>query len=817
MQTVNIDLLKSEAQRLLQLNIERLEQMMEVDGVITNAPADGENSEQTFTRESTPKYISDLENELTKLKDMELVIAVVGTMKAGKSTTINAIVGTEVLPNRNRPMTALPTLIRHTPRQVEPALKFKNNKPINDLLQKISRLASSEKAANMLENLKKNSEMKELLQSIVKKQSFDQVYKGVDEIYECLKTLNDLVRLSSELGKESDIEFPFSSYTNVNEIPVIEVEFAHLRKSKAVQGQLTLLDTPGPNEAGQDHLKIMLEEQLKKASAVLAVFDYTQLKSDADAGVRAEIKSIAEQHKGRLYALVNKFDQKDRHGDDKATIKNLVANELMDKCLNEESVFPVSSSWAYLANRAKREIAVNGNLPSPDLQPWIIDFAKEALGRRWETKITEADTVLEAANDLWDDSGFHKPMEKVIRAAHSQAALLSLESAAGKLSKCSSDLENFFDIRNKSLSKSSDELKELINSLKTEIEEVESIESNTQEKIELILTELEESSANAKSNSNNDIKKEIERYFKEGKLKSERLAIEKKEEEKRRRSKNIRDFIPIQRIEQYEKPPEKNKADFNPDEEEVPFDEKNDAKNFIETIKNSIESILKKRYEYLVRHHDGILSKLKKSLDDEILKSEEVITKFNTNMQDSGFKVKFTSPKINTLGKELHTVISLSEKLIKNEQKLEKKRVNQTGFWGGFKRFIDVLDNDWGVDYEYNYNNVSIVKIKNIKEDTTRNINKIFDDFSQKIENEVINPIQTDLNEFFLELRQAIEKIRGNLQQSIRDKQKSQDEQEIFKKNLLHLSNDVPEFKEDTELLGHDISSAKSDKTEVMA
>lgn len=58
-----------------------------------------------------------LNNELRKISRLEMVLAIVGTMKAGKSTTINAIVGTEVLPNRNRPMTALPTLIRHTPGQ----------------------------------------------------------------------------------------------------------------------------------------------------------------------------------------------------------------------------------------------------------------------------------------------------------------------------------------------------------------------------------------------------------------------------------------------------------------------------------------------------------------------------------------------------------------------------------------------------------------------------------------------------------------------------------------------------------------------------
>ncbi|MBE8181862.1 dynamin family protein, partial [Leptospira borgpetersenii serovar Ballum] len=43
-----------------------------------------------------------LQAELRKTTQQEMVVAIVGTMKAGKSTTINAIVGKEVLPNRNR-------------------------------------------------------------------------------------------------------------------------------------------------------------------------------------------------------------------------------------------------------------------------------------------------------------------------------------------------------------------------------------------------------------------------------------------------------------------------------------------------------------------------------------------------------------------------------------------------------------------------------------------------------------------------------------------------------------------------------------------
>ena len=58
---------------------------------------------------------------------------------------------------------------------------------------------------------------------------------------------------------------------------------------RRIRHTVTLLDTPGPNESGQPHLRKMLKDQLAKASAVLAVLDFTQLKSDADAVFLGEI------------------------------------------------------------------------------------------------------------------------------------------------------------------------------------------------------------------------------------------------------------------------------------------------------------------------------------------------------------------------------------------------------------------------------------------------------------------------------------------------------------------------------------------------
>lgn len=56
------------------------------------------------------------------VEKLELMMAIVVPMKAGKSTIINAIVGQEILPSRNAAMTTLPTEIVFNAELTEPTL-----------------------------------------------------------------------------------------------------------------------------------------------------------------------------------------------------------------------------------------------------------------------------------------------------------------------------------------------------------------------------------------------------------------------------------------------------------------------------------------------------------------------------------------------------------------------------------------------------------------------------------------------------------------------------------------------------------------------
>ncbi|POP43073.1 clamp-binding protein CrfC [Superficieibacter electus] len=448
MYTQTIYELSQEAERLLQLAQHHLQAIkIPLPEVLEGEPTiNGSQYQHHFSARGIEAQQATLNNELRKITRLEMVLAIVGTMKAGKSTTINAIVGTEVLPNRNRPMTALPTLIRHTSGQKEPILHFSHVAPIEKLMHVLQNSLLLVDRQTLAQHLEIDKDMALLLESIANGVAFEKHYLGAEPIFHCLKSLNDLVRLSRAL----DVDFPFSDYAAIEHIPVIEVEFIHLSGMDTNPGQLTLLDTPGPNEAGQPHLQKMLNEQLARASAVLAVMDYTQLKSISDHEVRQAISAVGRSVP--LYALVNKFDQKDRNSDDAEQVRALISGTLMKGLIAPGQIFPVSSMWGYLANRARYELATFGKLPDPDDQRWVQDFAEAALGRRWRTAdLDDIEHIRHAADLLWEDSLFERPIMSLLHAAHANASLYALRSASHKLLNYAQSAREYLEFRHQGL------------------------------------------------------------------------------------------------------------------------------------------------------------------------------------------------------------------------------------------------------------------------------------------------------------------------------------------------------------------------------
>ncbi|NDO81806.1 clamp-binding protein CrfC [Citrobacter sp. NCU1] len=484
MHTQTIYELSQEAERLLLLSLSHLRQLAAFSPTMLESEREGNdiNGENILPPHFSARGIAAqhamLNNELRKITQLEMVLAIVGTMKAGKSTTINAIVGTEVLPNRNRPMTALPTLIRHTPGQKEPVLLFSHVAPIDTLMHTLQQRLQACDRQHLTLALEIDKDMNDLIQRIEHGEAFERHYLGAQPIFHCLKSLNDLVRLSKAL----EVDFPFSAYTAIEHIPVIEVEFVHLAGLENVPGQLTLLDTPGPNEAGQPHLQTMLNEQLARASAVLAVMDYTQLKSISDEEVRQAIAAVGKSVP--LYALVNKFDQKDRNSDDAEQVRAMISGTLMKGCITPGHIYPVSSMWGYLANRARHELSVHGRLPDPQEQRWVQDFAQAALGRRWRlADLDDTEHIRHAADLLWEDSLFALPMQTLMQAAYANASLYALRSASHKLLNYAQNTRAYLDFRFHGLTIAQEKLQVNITQVEADLQQLRASQASVGDEV----------------------------------------------------------------------------------------------------------------------------------------------------------------------------------------------------------------------------------------------------------------------------------------------------------------------------------------------
>ena len=400
-----------------------------------------------FDNKTVPEMKNVLQGEYTKLENFEVVLAVVGTMKAGKSTTINAIVGREILPNRNRPMTSLPTLIAHVKNQKEPVLKC-DVKVINQYIARLKKLHLDQYTDD--ERVSTYKEIKSLVQNIQKGYKFKSQYNGEEGIFSFLADLNDLVRLSRIIVDDHpSLGFPFSAYKEINSLPRISVEFTELAQQDDQLGNLVLLDTPGPNEANLPELKAIFEQQLKRSSAVMVVMDYTQLKSQADADIREELDKLPKIEMERLFALVNKFDQKNANGDDEKTTKDIVENDLLKGKIHSNNIYCISAQEAFLATRIQNYINEKEEKPSFDEIEWVQDFAKKAYGTRakrmWDS--SQLEDIIEDSHVLANDSQMALPLEKIIQTSYKNAPKIAMQSALKDVNYIFTEIKNVFSIQ----------------------------------------------------------------------------------------------------------------------------------------------------------------------------------------------------------------------------------------------------------------------------------------------------------------------------------------------------------------------------------
>ncbi|EJZ0632248.1 dynamin family protein [Escherichia coli] len=788
----NITLLCDEADRLLQLNINLLRQMVDEPDVLSDSK--NENG-LLFDKQKALKRIEELEGEQIKTARREMVLAVVGTMKAGKSTTINAIVGQEILPNRNRPMTSVPTLIRHVPGKTEPVLHLEHTQPVRNLLITLQEKLATPAGQQVAQTLQQTGDTRELLDILTDDGWLKNEYHGEEEIFTGLASLNDLVRLAAAMGSD----FPFDEYAEVQKLPVIDVEFSHLVGMDACQGTLTLLDTPGPNEAGQPQMEVMMRDQLQKASAVLAVMDYTQMNSKADEDVRKELNAIADVSAGRLFVLVNKFDEKDRNGDGADAVRQKVPAMLNSDVLPASRVYPGSSRQAYLANRALHELRKNGTLPVDEA--WVDDFVREAFGRMKKDYVCkDSELATEGATDLWEGSLIDQLITEVIQSSHSRAAALAVDSAAAKLMQNAENVSEYLSLRHQGLQQSIQSLQAHITSLLADIQEIEECQNQVTGDVRMAMEDINTKTGELLTKVCASLEEELNDYFRSGKRKEQQMLEEENSAQPRERNAFAFFHDIFGTGNQHDR-----MRDFDPDSPEIKFSDRRAALELMTQIESTVTSLHREAEAQFRPELEKIVRGIETGFRGTALyATEKIAGRINARLEDEGFTVKISFPAVSQLQTRLAVQTNLSALMEERTETVTRRR-RQDGVWGTLCRWANTSDWGWK-EYSVDVSR-SVINMNKVRKEVMSLTRAYFGELQASIEQNINQPVRQEIDDFFCTFREKVEQLRNTLIQSSEDHKRDQQAQEHLTERLQALNERVPELITDSKALREELET----------
>lgn len=788
----NIALLCDEADRLLQLNINLLRQMVDEPDVLSDSK--NENG-LLFDKQKALKRIEELEGEQIKTARREMVLAVVGTMKAGKSTTINAIVGQEILPNRNRPMTSVPTLIRHVPGKTEPVLHLEHTQPVRNLLITLQEKLATPAGQQVAQTLQQTGDTRELLDILTDDGWLKNEYHGEEEIFTGLASLNDLVRLAAAMGSD----FPFDEYAEVQKLPVIDVEFSHLVGMDACQGTLTLLDTPGPNEAGQPQMEVMMRDQLQKASAVLAVMDYTQMNSKADEDVRKELNAIADVSAGRLFVLVNKFDEKDRNGDGADAVRQKVPAMLNSDVLPASRVYPGSSRQAYLANRALHELRKNGTLPVDEA--WVDDFVREAFGRMKKDYVCkDSELATEGATDLWEGSLIDQLITEVIQSSHSRAAALAVDSAAAKLMQNAENVSEYLSLRHQGLQQSIQSLQAHITSLLADIQEIEECQNQVTGDVRMAMEDINTKTGELLTKVCASLEEELNDYFRSGKRKEQQMLEEENSAQPRERNAFAFFHDIFGTGNQHDR-----MRDFDPDSPEIKFSDRRAALELMTQIESTVTSLHREAEAQFRPELEKIVRGIETGFRGTALyATEKIAGRINARLEDEGFTVKISFPAVSQLQTRLAVQTNLSALMEERTETVTRRR-RQDGVWGTLCRWANTSDWGWK-EYSVDVSR-SVINMNKVRKEVMSLTRAYFGELQASIEQNINQPVRQEIDDFFCTFREKVEQLRNTLIQSSEDHKCDQQAQEHLTERLQALNERVPELITDSKALREELET----------
>ncbi|MEM9926190.1 MAG: dynamin family protein [Cyanobacteria bacterium P01_D01_bin.50] len=740
------------------------------------------------------KYIDfekQIRNETSKVENLELRMAIVAPMKAGKSTIVNAIAGQDILPSRNSAMTTLPTEIIFDGDLKQPILTLSAGvlsvfqDTLVALREKIKE-RGLETVKERLANYPHLQKMPKLIQELKVGESIPRKSEGRENIALTLTSLNDIVRLCSILDPQSDpIQY-------LEDVPKIKTPFWRAVEDNQAntQGKLVIVDTPGPNEAGENlRLQAVVAEQLAKSSIVLIVLDFTQLKNEAAEKVKQDVQRVIElRGKDNLYVLVNKVDQR-RDGDmSPQQVRNFVAAEFgIGEVGDKNRVFEISARRAFTSANFLMELQKSPNVKVTGLKT-VRALAQEVFGIDWEEELEDAENhqLQRKAERLWKKSGFEPFLNDAIAALIREAAPRCMSSALRSARSNLTILNDDVQLRSSAINQDDEKIRLELEALKKDLESLNECRNRLQE-INTIRENLENNLDNLLIELKKNAKMSLEKYFKQEEYKRGNLV--------QKADIQTRDFFD-QKISEFEIFPRwlsrriKSQIEFK-SSGVFEFSNEVEAENFA----NQAVSYSKVRAE-------NILSGIRKQARAEIAAARSSIMNFvdtqtkpiikNAQQRlNEVFDVNLSLPQPNLASEDIEVsnpYIKRNTKYIDQGYKYIKKKKRK--WWSLWLIPVTVKKRVKKPDKEVKY---FTVYLEDVISQVNDSLEKSIDDINSNIRDYIEDDFQQRINIFFNELNIYLSNYSDNLAQAQADQKKKTEEknQLIYELNsLISVSQD---------------------------
>lgn len=758
-----------------------------------------ENTKKSVVDSNSTQKYSQFQQQFANASDnvasLQLRMAIIAPMKAGKSTIINAIAGRELLPSCATAMTTIPTEIIFCGNLTEPILILDSQ--TIEIFQNIYHKIKQKIVQSGLESLQKSlARYPHLIYLLTEIQDNEGVLapeiKGSKAITETLNLLNQVIRLYSVIEPLAE---PLAQLTTV---PCIKTPFLSLAGIEKVKnfGELVIIDTPGPNEAGGLKLTAVVEEQLRRSSIILLVLDYTQLNNEAAEAIKKQVKPILDSiGKENLYILVNKIDRRRKGDITSEQIRDFVIADFdLDSTESENRIFEISAIRGLAATQFLLEVQEKPQAKLLELNS-LETLAQEVFGIDWDEEIEDVNLKIlsKKSRKLWQKSGFAPFLEKAIAILMESAAPRSLITALNLSQSRLLELRDDLNIRGKAVSKTKAKLKEEIQSLEADLVYLESCRNNLKQ-VENIKAKLQKSLELSISNLKQQAKVNLEDYFAQQEY--EQSDLIKKADIKARELllTNISDFDILPKF------LSKNlKSNLEPKTTGIiSFTTSYEAETF--TTKALVQA--KQRLEKL-------LLSARQNIETEIVATNNSLKEFlEKETQPIVERAQIRLQKTFEIELELPPPAINSEDDLKMENRLIKKKTRLVN--GGYEECV-VKKRAWyywfGIVPFYsqeiqqkpykkeNYYTISVFElVKQINESN----DKLIDEIKHKLFDYLEEDIQQQVDAFFAKLDDYLGSYLENIRQAQQERELSLEQRTKLNKMLAYLSPKTTDYIEKT-------------------